>query len=148
MLVTLTDEEVEFAAGVAVQRGEPKESYDSTRRWTDNYHFYGVLGELAYAKHYRVDMDCRVFVDGDGGADLVILGYEVDVKTTNYDPPILKLNSCKDFKADLLALAYRESDTKIHLFGFTNLRNMIMNGFSRDFGNGPRWCLAHENLTF
>ena len=150
-LVILTDDEVFAAKSLADSRGAGKEAYASTNRWTADagaYHYHGILGEMAYAKQYNVEIDLSVSVDGDGGFDLTILGMTVDVKTSNYNPPILKLNSIRDFESDLMALALRHDDRHIELCGFTDAKNLLKKFYTRDFGNGARVCLDAEHLFF
>ena len=148
--VELTEEEVARVKGWAEARGGPKESWGTTMRWQKdgNYHFHGMLGEYAYAKHYNVAVDTEVTYLGDGGIDLKVLGQTVDVKTVNYDPAILKLNSIRDFNSDMMALALRNTDNEIYLCGFTDLRHAIQQCYSRDFGHGKRLCLDEGHLYF
>ena len=149
--VKLTDEDVSNAKRLADGRGADKEVYASTNRWTKEpgvYHFHGLLGEMAYAKHYKVDIDWSINALGDGGIDLIILGKSVNVKTTIYRPPILKINEFAEFTADLLALALRVSDDSIKLFGFTDFHDLSSKHYKKDFGHGERICLDCEDLSF
>lgn len=148
--VQLTDDEVASVRQWAAARGNPKESWSTTMRWAKggDYHFLGLLGEMAYAKHYSVPLDTEVLDLGDGGIDLCILGQTVDVKTSTNPDPILKLNSIKDFKAEMMALALKVSDNTVDLCGFCDLRSMIRHGYKRDFGHGPRVCLDEQFLYF
>jgi hypothetical protein len=148
--VVLSEDDVGLARCIAEKRARDKEGYASTRRWCSDgqYHFHGILGELAYARHYLVDIDTSIAVDGDGGLDLKILGKRVDVKTSNYAPPILKLNSIREFKCDLLALARRVEDNRIQLCGFTDISNMLLHGYVHDFGHGARICIDPPHLFF
>lgn len=151
LTVSLTEEEIGLARKLADGRSKPKENYESTRHYTDDEdeHFHGVLGEMAYAKHYGVELDDSCSVLGDNGIDMTILGYTVDVKTVNlYDPPILKLYSLHDWKANLYALARRVENSVIELCGFTNAETMCRHFVVRDFGKGKRVCLEEKWLFF
>ena len=148
--VRLSDEEVQKTKHIADLRSVPKEHCASTRRWekSGNYHFHGMLGEVAYAKHYNVSHDEIARPNGDDGYDLSILGKTVDCKCVNYDPPILKLTSLKDFKCDLMALARRVDDNNIELCGFIDLPTFLQKCYSRDFGHGKRACVDESALFF
>ena len=148
--IDLRPHDVVLARDIAFRRSEGKEEYASTRRWCSggNYHYHGVLGEMAYSKHYGVPLDTSVDAMGDCGTDLVILGRTVDVKTANYNPPILKVNSLRDIRSDLVALAYREDDRKIWLCGFSNRDTWMSHFYTEDFGHGKRVCLKHTHLFF
>ena len=94
--VKLTNKEVELARSLAVARDEKKSRFGAGRYAecskktgsSENSHFYGLLGEIAVAKHFNVEIDKRIFsTHGDDGVDLVLeepdLG-NVQVKTTTY----------------------------------------------------------------
>lgn len=126
-----------------------KPSFKSSSYWGDgNAHLNGILGEVAYAKHYNVPYDISVTPTGDGGADLCILGRTVDVKAATYNPPILKICSMGEWTADLLALAYIENMDNIWLYGFADRNTFKEHSYVRNFGWGDRLCLDHQWLWF
>lgn len=93
--ITLTNEEVLFAKKLAQKRDAKKVRFGAGQYAecsvktgsSENSHFYGILGEMAVAKHFGVKVDEEIFDShGDDGIDLFIkkLGGKTQVKTTTY----------------------------------------------------------------
>lgn len=148
MIVELSPEDMALAKEIASKRDGQKKGYSSSAYWNKSSHYCGILGEIAYARHYGVPVDSNLDPLGDDGFDLRILGLSIDVKTTKYSPPILKINSMDDMKSDMLALALVQGGCFIELCGFCDRERLKSRGYKHDFGYGERLCINQSDLFF
>ena len=83
-------------------------------------HRIGLQGESAVAKHYGQEqkLDVNIYEGrGDGGFDLLLAGYQIDVKTTRKNPLKLEVRAAEPW-ADIYFLVQQESEQYYRLIGY------------------------------
>ena len=147
--VELDEEDVALAYTIGMQRQDKKKNWKSTakpKRNSDLIHVHGMMGEIAAAKLFGAELDLSYKVHGDDGWDFELGGKKYDVKTINYDPPILKLNHIKDFLADYIVVCLRVSDSEICVCGIVDKRTFLQHYYKKEFGYGSRYCVNEKHL--
>ena len=106
-VVTLTLTQIRTALSLAKERNESYEDINGGVLFGDNgpfqSHLIGLLGELAVAELYGLDLDSTAYRWGDGGIDLHLGEKSSDVKTTATDMalPQLLVRADKPLEADI-----------------------------------------------
>jgi len=161
--IILNREDIREAVEIAHGRNAPKAAAGIKPAFvgsTSTYdgHITGVLAELATAKYYGVEIDKSFYANrGDGHQpDIQFNGWGIEIKSTQYNPPILKFNQLRDFNSDVALLCYVDRQqmkvtsgekTTIKLAGVVS-RNKFLNTFYlKNFGHGDRYCLAAASMT-
>ena len=109
-------------------------------------HFLGVVGEYIVSKHLNGFFDFMPSIIGDKHKADIIVGIHGDVriavKTTKYDPPILKVNHMQEIEdcTHLALCHYKEPKATIHWVKSKNY--FLKHKFKQDFGYGERMCLG------
>lgn len=65
---------------VSDQIDQLKQQWDSSRYWSKDSHYLGLLGEYIFCETFDLAMNWKVHLLGDGGTDFL----DVDVKTCTY----------------------------------------------------------------
>lgn len=116
--VRLSPREVRQIQEIAADRQKPKEDIDESRveGWThdpEDRHYFGVLSEWAFAKHYNLEIDSETYPRSDQGIDFRVRidseefdgdAVDVDVKSSPADDPELVVK-VKNVNADYYVLA-------------------------------------------
>jgi hypothetical protein len=114
----LSPREVRRIQEIAPDRQKPKEDIPESRveGWThdpEDRHYFSVLSEWAFAKHYNLQIDSEIYRRSDQGRDFRVRIdseefdseiVDVDVKSSPYDDPEL-LVKVKNVNADYYVLA-------------------------------------------
>lgn len=105
----------------------------------------GVIGEFAVAKWLNVYPDMTVSIR-KGGADLVLNGTTIDVKTTRYKTgKLLATRSKIDTACDLYILAIVD-DTGCDIVGWETKDNLLKDENLIDLGHGKGYALTQDKL--
>ena len=164
--VKLTNKEVELARSLAVARDEKKVRFGAGRYAecskktgsSENSHFYGLLGEIAVAKHFKVEIDKRIFAThGDDGVDLVLedpdLG-NVQVKTTTYTKdPFLRVpmgkqkdkDKLKDIDSYICCCIDVKNSKEVQIVGWIDHKELVKKKTRRFLRYGPVNYVAKES---
>lgn len=108
-------------------------------------HYMGVAGEFAVARYFNGYFDVMPRPEGDKHSSDIVVGrngdIRISVKTTKYNPPILKLNSTNEIlDCTHLALChFNEPNITIHWVISKN--KFMKNMYRKNFGYGERLCL-------
>jgi hypothetical protein len=113
-VVELTEQEIKHSLRTAKRRNDSYIGYADKDVFGDldslDSHQIGILGELAVAKFYALDIDTEVYDYGDGGRDFSLFDrLDVDVKTTATDKmrlPELLVKANKEVTADQFIRAH------------------------------------------
>ena len=85
---------------------------------------------------------------GDGDEpDLYWGRRSVEVKTTKYSPPILKLDKLTDFVTDVLVLCYLAEESVIDVMGWVSKSDFFDKHRGRNFGYGERAIMEAGGLN-
>lgn len=165
-IVKLTNEDIDKAKEIAKKRNGKEKLFGRGRHAhlsdkagsSEASHAAGLIGEIAVAKYFGVEIDERIFDDhGDEGYDMVIeaLGGRVDVKSfidhgngiVMKDPHLkvpceLKKDLKKMENVDVyLGVCYDKKKPKeVHLFGWETKDNFLKAGTRR---YGPQYPLNY-----
>jgi len=94
-VVTLTQTQIRTALSLAKEGNDSYEDINCGVLFGDNgsfqSHLVGLLGELAVAELYGLDLDSTAYLWGDGGIDLHLGEKSSDVKTTATDMALPQL---------------------------------------------------------
>ena len=161
--IILNREEIMEAVEIAHGRDAPKVAAGIKPTFgpgTSNYdgHLTGALAELAAAKYYGVEIDKTFYAEsGDGHQpDIQFNGWGIEIKSTQYAPPILKFNQLRDFNSDVALLCFVDrqqmkatagEQITVNLAGIVS-RNKFLNTFyMKSFGYGDRYCMAAASMA-
>lgn len=142
---SLTAFEVSFLAIAAERRTVVKQAYHVRNHRCQHKsdfatHLTGVLGEYAVGKLLGSKLDTSVHIGGDGGSDMEIEGYTLQIKTRNRQPePIyLYVNSPADLRADIIVLAIAHTLTEVRVIGWMQKMEFLAAAKPMNFGYGER----------
>ncbi len=112
-VIELSREDIQRALKLAEQRNNSYSAIDGGVVFGDRNsltsHQIGLLGELAVAKLYGIDIDSEIYEWGDGGRDHLLCKMELDTKstaTTKIQRPELLVRADKELQADLYIRAH------------------------------------------
>lgn len=148
---TFSDQHLQAFKVMAAWRATPKETFASTRAWSNNAfwgHFLGVVGEYTVAHYTAGFFDPMPKVTGDRHAPDVVLsnGDGIAVKTTRYAPAICKVNGPEDVEqASHVALCHY-AQRQCRLCWVLPVEDFMSRAFTRDFGHGDRLCLGETPM--
>ena len=91
----------------AAKAGIPSRKYATTKATDEEIHVLGAKAEIAVARVLGVEPDRNFYRHGDGGVDLRVGGYTVDVKmrSTPYTDLLIQPD-LSDFRADCIILCW------------------------------------------
>ena len=111
-------------------------------------HYIGLQGEIAVGKLLRYPIGEFISPSGDGDEPDLFWGRRsVEVKTTKYSPPILKLDKLTDFVTDVLVLCYLAEESVIDVMGWVSKSDFFDKHSSRNFGYGERAIVEEGGLN-
>ncbi len=111
-------------------------------------HYIGLQGEIAVGKLLRYPIGEFISPSGDGDEpDLYWGRRSVEVKTTKYSPPILKLDKLTNFVTDVLVLCYVAEESVIDVMGWVSKSDFFDKHRGRNFGYGERAIMEASGLN-
>ena len=117
-------------------------------------HQVGVLGELAVAEIYGIQLDIETYERRDG-FDQKLLGVGIDIKTTATDSmrrPELLVRADKDLQADLYVWAHvtdwGPSGTKVRIIGVASKAKVVNRQPRKYPGDTLNYVVPPEELDF
>lgn len=107
----------------------------------------GVMGEYAVSKALKIPMDMSCGLEGDGGTDLMMDEYNIQVKTTKYKTGRLVFNMNDKLDADvyILCLAMEEA-AEVILQGYIRRASMDAVMTEQNLGYGMRKVIEQKHL--
>lgn len=157
MKYTLTRQDKKLALKLARarNRGKSNDSFNGKatpkQKVADNYR--GLLGEIAFARTFGLEVNRTISPSGDDGYDFTLKdGITVDVKhrSKRGNDLALESDSLDDFTADVLVLAW--SKNPVELVGWITKVRMAFVGVREEWSTGwklyarPRDLLPMERL--
>jgi hypothetical protein len=107
----------------------------------------GVMGEYAVSKALKIPMDMSCGLEGDGGTDLMMDEYNIDVKTTKYKTGRLVFNLNDELKADIYILCWAiEEASEVILQGYIRKQSMADVIVQQNLGYGLRNVIEQKHL--
>jgi hypothetical protein len=107
----------------------------------------GVMGEYAVSKALKIPMDMSCGLEGDGGTDLMMGEYNIDVKTTKYKTGRLVFNLNDELKADIYILCYAmEEAAEVILQGYIRKQSIAEVMVQQNLGYGLRNVIEQRHL--
>lgn len=130
--------EIEGAARSKLHIGHP-----TRRALSDGYDLVGLLGEVAFARAFRLALDLDRKPKGDGGVDFVMpLKFSVDVKTAR--KAVHLIHEKGKPIADIYVLAeYSDEGPDVKLIGW-EWGKVLAAAPVRDFGHGVLSHFIHH----
>ncbi|MCU4971139.1 hypothetical protein OB955_00100 [Halobacteria archaeon AArc-m2/3/4] len=117
-------------------------------------HQIGILGEIAVAHRYNVEIDTETYRFGDDGTDLVLGNKTVDVKATATDAmryPQLLVRTDKELTADLYfrvhVLDWGADRARVRLLGYASKERVTDRKPRRHPGTKENYVVEPEELT-
>lgn len=153
--VTLTDEEIVDATGIALARLlSYKELYDDNDssqyiddigdNGADNIYALGTLGEYAFGKAIGEDINRQFTKSGDSGSDFTINGKRIEVKTTTRLRPNLLVRNDRVEKGyysdvDYFVQMFTRNYVDFYICGFATYEEVV----EVDPKRKPNYVLNH-----
>ena len=107
----------------------------------------GVMGEYAVSKALKIPMDMSCGLEGDGGTDLMMGDYNIDVKTTKYKTGRLVFNLNHELKADIYILCWAMEDAaEVILQGYIRRQSIDAVMVQQNLGYGMRKVIEQKHL--
>ncbi len=107
----------------------------------------GVMGEYAVSKALKIPMDMSCGLEGDGGTDLMMGDYNIDVKTTKYKTGRLVFNLNDELKADIYILCWAmEEAAEVILQGYIRRASIDAVMVQQNLGYGMRKVIEQKHL--
>jgi hypothetical protein len=151
--ITFTEREMELLRVLAKGRHFLKDQAKPNRRdfiWgnsNERRDLIGVMGEYAVSKALKIPMDMSCGLEGDGGTDLMMDEYNVDVKTTKYKTGRLVFNLNDELKADVYILCWAiEEQAEVILQGYIRKQSMAAVMVKQNLGHGMRNVIDQRHL--
>ena len=153
MKITFTAREMELLRVLAKGRHFLKDQANPNRykqHWGNDQQtadMLGVMGEYAVSKALRIPMDMSCGLEGDGGTDLMMDEYNLDVKTTKYKTGRLVFNLNDELKADVYILCWAiEEAAEVILQGYIRKASMAAVMVQQNLGHGLRNVIEQRHL--
>ncbi len=153
MKITFTEREMELLRVLAKGRHFLKDQAKPNRRdfiWgnsNERRDLIGVMGEYAVSKALKIPMDMSCGLEGDGGTDLMMDDYNLDVKTTKYKTGRLVFNLNDELKADVYILCWAmEEAAEVILQGYIRKQSMAAVMVKQNLGHGMRNVIDQRHL--
>lgn len=107
----------------------------------------GVMGEYAVSKALKIPMDMSCGLEGDGGTDLMMDEYNIQVKTTKYKTGRLVFNMNDKLDAHIYILCYApEGGVEVILQGYIRRASMNAAILEQNLGYGMRKIIEQKHL--
>jgi len=151
--ITFTEREMELLQVLAKGRHFLKDQANPNRykqKWGNDQQtadMLGVMGEYAVSKALKIPMDMSCGLEGDGGTDLMMEEYNIDVKTTKYKTGRLVFNLNDELKADIYILCWAmEEAAEVILQGYIRKQSMADVMVQQNLGYGLRNVIEQKHL--
>jgi hypothetical protein len=151
--ITFTEREMELLQVLAKGRHFLKDQANPNRykqKWGNDQQtadMLGVMGEYAVSKALKIPMDMSCGLEGDGGTDLMMDEYNIDVKTTKYKTGRLVFNLNDELKADIYILCWAiEEASEVILQGYIRKQSMADVIVQQNLGYGLRNVIEQKHL--
>lgn len=152
MIITLTEEQIEFAKNLGFKRSASM-NHANTKNSCNPYknkpnwhrHVVGALGELAYSIYSGEKIDTETIGRGDEGYDF---NNKTDVKSSDLDRKpnlILGVNNFKRKYAERYVLAWVKIPT-VELLGYIDRQDVIEKSIIKNFGFNDNYFVSNNNL--
>lgn len=117
------------------------------RKWCDDHDILGVMGEYAVSKALKIPMDMSCGLEGDGGTDLMMDEYNIQVKTTKYKTGRLVFNMNDKLDAHIYILCFApEGGADVILQGYIRRASMDEVMTEQNLGYGLRKVIEQKHL--
>jgi hypothetical protein len=159
-VVRLPQKEIERGFRLAKRRNSSYKAIDGGDVFGDlnslDSHQRGILGELAVAKFYGIEIDSEVYDSGDGGRDFQFFNNSIDtdVKTTatkKMQLPELLVKADKGVNADLYIQAHiikeSRSEVYVRLLGYATADTVTARSPRRHPGRTKNYVVEPNELT-
>ena len=153
MKITFTPREMELLRVLANGRHFLKDQANPNRykkQWGNDQQtadMLGVMGEYAVSKALKIPMDMSCGLEGDGGTDLMMGDYNIDVKTTKYKTGRLVFNLNDELKADVYILCWAmEEAAEVILQGYIRRQSIDTVMVQQNLGYGMRKVIEQKHL--
>lgn len=121
-----------------------------TRQWgndRETIDMLGVMGEYAVSKALKIPMDMSCGLEGDGGTDLMMGEYNIQVKCTKYKTGRLVFNMKDELNADVYILCWAmEGAAEVILQGYIRRASMDEVMTEQNLGYGLRKVIEQKHL--
>ena len=153
MIITLTEEQMEFAYNIGYKRSASV-NHAVTRKSFNAYenkkpdwwrHYIGALGEVAYSIHIGKEIDTTTIGRGDDGTDF---DNGVDVKSSDLNRKpnlLLGVNQFNKKYAKRYILAWVKLP-EVELLGYIDREDVINKSEIKNFGYNDNYFVNNENL--
>lgn len=122
----------------------PNNQWGNSRDTSD---LLGVMGEYAVSKALKIPMDMSCGLEGDGGTDLMMDEYNIQVKTTKYKTGKLVFNLNDKLDAHIYVLCYAMQETsEVILQGYIRRPSMDAVMTQQNLGYGLRNVIEQKHL--
>ena len=152
MIITLTEEQIEFAKDLGFRRSasvghaETKNNFNAYKtkpKWWR--HYVGALGEVAYSVYIGKEVDTTTIGTGDDGTDF---DHGVDVKSSDLNRRpnlLLGINQFNKKYAKRYVLAWVQLP-KVELIGYIDRQDVIEKSTIKNFGYNDNYFVSNNNL--
>jgi len=157
--VELTTEDIQRALELAEKRNDSYKAIDGGlvfgNRDALTSHQIGLLGELAVAKLYGIDIDGSTYQRGDDGKDHSLFGVDIDVKATATEKvrcPDLLVRSNKPLRAELYIRAHvidwDSSSARVRIIGCASQEKVKEQTPDDQLFDVPNYIVNPEEMSF
>ena len=157
--VELTTEDIQRALELAEKRNDSYKAIDGGlvfgNRDALTSHQIGLLGELAVAKLYGIDIDGSTYQRGDDGKDHSLFGVDIDVKATATEKvrcPDLLVRSDKPLRAELYIRAHvidwDSSSARVRIIGCASQEKIKEQTPDDQLFDVPNYIVNPEEMSF
>jgi hypothetical protein len=107
----------------------------------------GVMGEYAFCKHFNIFFDPTTYARA-GGADCVLRGQRIDVKTTAYldGKLIATVKGNTDIDVFVLAIA-RDGGSEFVFPGYISAKRFYKEENLTNLGHGSTYAVTQDRLS-
>jgi len=153
MIITLNEEQINFAKDLGFKRSESKQHLETKN--SKNFlkgkppwhrHIVGALGELAYSLYSKEEIDTSIIGRGDNGYDFK---NKTDIKASDLSKKpnlIIGVNNFERKYAENYVLAWVKLP-EIELIGQISRNEIIKKNNIRNFGSGDVYFIPNYQLN-
>ena len=109
----------------------------------------GAIGEAAVCQLLGIHYAPKVLIGGDDGIDLMCKGIKLQIKATARDHgarQMLTVNDIHACPADIFVQGVLTGPSSVDLIGAVTKEQFVQRMEIKDWGHGPRHCVAREHL--
>jgi hypothetical protein len=151
--ITISERELKFLKVLATGRHFLKDQDKPNRRdfiWgnsNERRDLIGVMGEYAVSKALKLPMDMSFGLKGDGGTDLIMGQYNLQVKSTKYKTGRLVFTNRKQMEADVFILCWvNEEAMEVSILGYIRKQSIEDCLVEMNLGHGKRLVVEQKFL--